>query len=366
MAMMAVRIEDPQTLKMNEFFDYGGRCYGLSRSRSDTGAAGAQLEDFYECTVLTDWVDDIPVIFLHDGHICGWYAAARIYRRVLHPSLFLEGNICARSTDAVLLGEKDRIPVRQLFEENGWDFGGRSYRVIEDEEEGYETLTAVLEQKRGCGVPVLYSLAPVQLDKARMHRALSDHQKQAGRRLTPGEARDVQYAFCIDRCMELAGRLMEDRCESISDLKALREYADMAVNFGRRRADGYYYKAMAEEQLGFIREGLKSVAHALELEPDAADILALKANLLVAQGRCREAADLYGESFDISGDESYLLMKGRVLFLMGKVDDAYKAYRAIKDRSLLDGAGISLKDMEHKWPFVAIRGLRNLLKKSDK
>ncbi len=364
MAMMAVRIEDPMTLKMNEFFDYHGRCYGLSRSRSKTGADGAQLEDFYECTVLTDWVEDVPVVFLYDHRICGWYTTAKIYRRVFHPSLFLEGNICARSTDAVLLREDAWILADRLFEENGWDFKDKLYRVIEDEEEGYEALAAILKRHYEKTVPVRYDLAPSMLNKGDIHRALAARQRQSGHRLSTKEAYDAQYAFCIEQCMTLASRLMEDACESISDIKTLREYADMAVTFGRGRADGYYYRAMAEEQLGFIREGLKSVGHALKLEPDGADILALKANLLADQGNYEDAAGLYGESFDISGDESYLLMKGRVLFLMGNVDGAYKVYRMIKDKQLLEAAGINLKDMEHKWPFVAIRGLKNLLKKN--
>ena len=56
-------------------------------------------------------------------------------------------------------------------------------------------------------------------------------------------------------------------------------------------------------------------------------------------------------------------MKGRVLFMMGNVDGAYKVYREIRDKDLLSEAGINLKDMEHRWPFVAIRGLKSLLKK---
>ena len=33
MAILVVRIEDDSTLLMNEFFDYNGVCYGLTRSR---------------------------------------------------------------------------------------------------------------------------------------------------------------------------------------------------------------------------------------------------------------------------------------------------------------------------------------------
>ena len=136
------------------------------------------------------------------------------------------------------------------------------------------------------------------------------------------------------------------------------------MTFFKNCPDGYYYKAMAEEQLGFVKEGLRSVNRALQLEPDGADIIALKANLLAAMGSYEDAAALYSESFDISGYESYLLVKGRVLLMMGNVDAAYKVFREITDRELLLAAGINLKDMEHRWPFVAIRGLKSLLKKS--
>ena len=93
----------------------------------------------------------------------------------------------------------------------------------------------------------------------------------------------------------------------------------MAVTFFKNCPDGYYYKAMAEEQLGFVKEGLRSVNRALQLEPDGADIIALKANLLAAMGSYEDAAALYSESFDISGDESYLLVKGRVLLMLSLI-----------------------------------------------
>ena len=60
-------------------------------------------------------------------------------------------------------------------------------------------------------------------------------------------------------------------------------------------------------------------------------------------GSYEDAAALYSESFDISGDESYLLVKGRVLLMMGNVDAAYKVFREITDRELLLAAGINLK-----------------------
>lgn len=401
MAIMAVKVEDRSTLKMNEFFDYNGRCYGLSRSRTQTGTVGAELEDFYECTVLTDWVEDIPVVFLceaarmgeagpgdyHGGadrekempgglYICGWYRQAKIYRRVFFPSLFLEGNICARSTDAVLLQEQDWISAKAILPEAGWNFKDKLYQVIENDEEGYEALAALVEaDEPGAGapdlrsaaagrrVPIRYELAPLKVDKDAVRRAPLALQRSAKRRLSARESMEAQYDYCIGQCELYAQRLMSDACEDIGDIKTLREYGRMAATFGKNRPDGYYYKAMAEEQLGFIKEGLKTIQRALALEPDGADIIALKANLLADLGDYKQACELYSESYDISGDESYLLMKGRVLFMMGNVDGAYKVYREIRDKDLLSEAGINLKDMEHRWPFVAIRGLKSLLKK---
>ena len=102
---------------------------------------------------------------------------------------------------------------------------------------------------------------------------------------------------------------------------------------------------------------------ALALEPDGSDLMALKANLLIGLHKYDEALKFYSEAWDISGDDSYLLMMGRVYFLIGNVDMAYKTYRRIQDETLLEDAGINLKDMERRWPFVVIRGLKNLLKR---
>ena len=47
MAILVVRIEDASTLLMNEFFDYNGRCYALTRSRKENTDVCINLEDFY-------------------------------------------------------------------------------------------------------------------------------------------------------------------------------------------------------------------------------------------------------------------------------------------------------------------------------
>ena len=443
MAIMAVKVENTETLKMNEFFDYNGRCWAISRSRTQGKPVAAELEDFYECTIFTEQLEDVPVVFLAEKsaaapegasggasigasksmkavapegalsgaskgmkaaapegasggasigaskgmkaaapegasggalsgaskgmkaatpegalsgaaksdagalYICGWYKKAEIHRKVIHPTWFLEGNISARSLDAVLLPEKSWLDAGQWFLRTDMVFGEKMYRVIEEDDACYEKLAELLRTDGTGEFPVRYELFTVR----------KENPKQKNRQ--------AAYEFCIDRCAQLALQLMQDQCEDIGEIKTLREYAQMAINYNGKSPDGYYYKAMAEEQAGFVKNGLKSVNRALALEPDGADIMALKANLLTALGKYKEAAELYKESFDISGDESYLLMQGRIFFLMGDVDGAYKVYRKITDKELLENAGINLKDMEKRWPFVAIRGLKNLLKRGN-
>ena len=375
MAIMVVKIEDKSSLRMNEFFDYNGQCWALSRSRAQTLATGAMLEDFYECTILTDWVEDIPVIFVcqdsaqDELKICGWYSRAKIFRRVHRPSFFLEGNICARAMDAVLLKEGRWRPLLPGMPSGSSVFGGKMYYVIEDDAPGYKDLERLVGNvgkspvAAGDMVPVRYVLAPSYGDKGRIRREAVALLGGPKSRPTARAMAQAQYGCCIRECEKYAGRLMNDQCQGISDLKTLKEYGRMASVFAPGQADGYYCEAMADEQLGFIKDGLKVISKALDIEPDGADLLALKANLLAAFGKFEEAARLYQESFDISGDESYLLMKGHTFSMMGNMEQAYKAYAQIKDRSVLKAAGINLKDMEHRWPFGAIRGLKNLIKR---
>lgn len=63
MAILVVRIEDDSTLLMNEFFDYNGVCYGLTRSREKNDEICINLEDFYEGTVQSECLTDVPVFF---------------------------------------------------------------------------------------------------------------------------------------------------------------------------------------------------------------------------------------------------------------------------------------------------------------
>ena len=65
MAILVVRIEDDSTLLMNEFFDYNGVCYGLTRSREKNDEICINLEDFYEGTVQSECLTDVPVSYTH-------------------------------------------------------------------------------------------------------------------------------------------------------------------------------------------------------------------------------------------------------------------------------------------------------------
>ena len=112
MAILVVRIEDVSTLLMNEFFDYNGRCYALTRSRKENTDVCINLEDFYEGTVQSESLEDIPVVFVkaQDGGwaVIGYYKRAEVRKKIMRPSLFLEGNIRADVREAWLFSEDER------------------------------------------------------------------------------------------------------------------------------------------------------------------------------------------------------------------------------------------------------------------
>ena len=75
---------------------------------------------------------------------------------------------------------------------------------------------------------------------------------------------------------------MEDRCQGLGTVKALEELALEATRLSAGNVNGWYYLAMANYQLGFVRKGLKAIDRAVRLEPEADDLLAMKGNLLVS------------------------------------------------------------------------------------
>lgn len=377
-AIMAVRIEDPSSLAMNEFFDYGGNCYAVSRSRMAGGTsdrAAANMEDFFEGTVRTRQLDQIPVVFLCADsekddvpslgqgalYICGIYRRATVMRCVVRPTLFLEGNIVCRSRDALLFQSQPKICAKN-FGIVSEDFSEKLYQVIECSDPRYDRLMTLFEapEKAGRVKTVTYASAKSYVNHIKF-KALEGIRSRQNYNAREISAR--KFAFCIQECMTYASRLMSDGCHDISEIRTLKDYGQLAQLYNKTSADGYYYEAMADEQLGFVKDGLKTVNRALALEPDGSDLMALKANLLIGLHKYDEALKFYSEAWDISGDDSYLLMMGRVYFLIGNVDMAYKTYRRIQDETLLEDAGINLKDMERRWPFVVIRGLKNLLKR---
>lgn len=344
MAVMAVKIENEASLLMNEFFDYNGSCYSISRSRFERSSECAALEDFYECTVRTEWIDDIPVVFVFDGMIIGWYKKARISRNLQVVSPFLEGNIQAKTLDAVLLSKADR---RKNIR---FDFKEKMYEVIEEDDERYEYLMAMTQNNARVCVDVRYGLVEsfYSADKLRL--------VAAGYGKDQRKARKAMRDYCVEKCMEIAQRIMSDSCKDIRELKTMLQYAKQAIVYDRKCTDAWYYRAMASEQLGFIKDGLKSIEKAIALEPDADDLLTEKGHLLFAMKNYEAAIENYEEAYSISPDDGYLMHIGLTWFVMGNVDVAYKTYKRVTDKQILEEWGINLKDMEKKWPFVSVRG----------
>ena len=100
------------------------------------------------------------------------------------------------------------------------------------------------------------------------------------------------------------------------------------------------------------------------MEPEAADILAQKAALLVSMGHVIPGAELYEEAASRSREEEYLLMAGRAWSMCGQMDRAYHCFRQMENEELLKDAGIQLSDFEKKWSFGSRRKgrIRNLFK----
>lgn len=355
MALIAVKIESEASLLMNEFFDYGGYCYAISRSRAGRRPECIKLEDFYECTVRTDWIEDIPVIFVLGGQIIGWYKSAKIYRQLQHISVFLEGNIKARTMDACLLPKSRRI------EGTAFDFSEKLYEVIEEDDARYSRLKKEMAIG-GKGLPIRYELVEsfFSADKLRLIQQKCKNDTE--------RAQKQMYDFCIEACMKTARRIMQDECRDIRELKTMLAYANQAALYARGCVDAWYYRAMACDQLGFVKDGLKAIEKALAAEPDGDDLLVQKGHLLFALGKYEETIACYEEAFAISPDDSYLMCVGHVYFAMGNVDAAYRTYKRTADKSILKDYGIDLKDIEKRWPFVSVRGfsIRELFGRHEK
>ena len=167
-----------------------------------------------------------------------------------------------------------------------------------------------------------------------------------------------QYEACLAECERLASALMCETCTDLREIKRLEVCGRQAAMLNGREADGYYYEAMADEQLGRVRQGMKAIEKALRIEPEGADLMALKGQLLVGMGKADAAAQWFHKAWYESGDDDYLMLEGRAWLLDEKPDDALDCFKKISDKGLLDAAGINLKDMEQRWPPVSARGVR--------
>lgn len=342
MAVLVIKVEDASTLRMNEFFDYDGWCYGLTRSRMQSGEECINLEDFYECTVQSEKMTGVPVIFAEEiagkFYAAGWYRKAEVRRNIVRPSLFLEGNVRAEAKDVCLLPEGER---KYLLNSQ---FAQKCYEVIEEDDSRYQPLMNQIENYSGKNDFLRYDFVDISLD--------SSVRKD--------------YEICAAHCMMLAERMMSDNCSDIREIKELEVCAQQAVILAGKEADGYYYLAMACHQLGKVRKGMKAIEKALKLEPQASDLMAMKANLLLSLGYAEAAAELYHQAWLSEADEDYLLLEGKAWLFKGQMDRAIECFKKISNREMLLEAGINLKDMERKWPFIHVRGfnLKNLFNKS--
>lgn len=351
MPVLAVKIENEASLLMNEFFDYHGFCYAVSKSRLEGGSECIALEDFYECTVQSTVIKNIPVIFVADGKIAGWYKKAEIYRSLQRIAVFLEGNICAPIAEVCLLPKSERI---SGF---AFDFKEKLYEVVETGDERLKQILTMLEKPvKTLDISYARSVSFYFGDRLRLTAARYKNNTK--------QAKAAQLNACIEQCAKTALRVMNDECKDIRELKTMYDYAKQALVYDRNSTDGWYYMAMACEQLGFVKEGLKAIEKALSAEADGDDLMVLKGHLLYALKKYDEAAACYREAIEICPEDGYRMCLGQAYLAAGNMDAAYKAYKNVSDKSVLEAAGVNLKAMEKRWPFVAMRGfsLKELFK----
>ena len=327
MAVLIVKIDTLATLRMNEFFDYAGYCWALSRNRESDTVLAAELEDFYEGTVRSNCMDDIPVIFIYKDQVIGWYKRAEIYRYIRHPSLFLEGNIRAAVRDVRLL----KKPAVAKDIEFGSD---KNYLVIESGDIRYDRFKSMIDSDEGPFEDIDY--AKVKTD-TRIRSSSHVIGRRKGR-ITPAD----RIENLLNLCEVFASEIMEDRCQGIGTVKGLKELALEATRYRVSSVNAWYYLAMADYQLGFTKKGLRAIDRAIRLEPDGDDLMVMKANLLVSDGCLEEALKYYDEACEIFPDDSYYIMAGRACACMGNSAAADMYYRKVKDSDILKAFGISL------------------------
>lgn len=334
MAVLLVKIEDTASLALNEFFDFNGRCFALAGSRAEGQKEDFRMEEFYEATMDTEELENVPVFFVAgEGAavtVIGWYKKAKISRKVQSVSLFLEGNIEASVSDVVLLPAQDRKIKTE------WQTPGQLYEVVEEEDMRYSLLQRLLQSDPKENAFIRYAYASAK----------------------PEPKLVKQPEACLEYCSKLARVLVENQCQDISEIKLLEQYAKKMLEKRRNDPDGYYYHALACYHLGFFKDGIRSVQKALEMEPEAADLKALKGMLLSEKGYYKDSIAALHQAYEKNREEEYLLLEGRVCIMAGQMDKAYECFAAIQDKALLDDAGIRLKDMEKRWSFANILSFR--------
>ena len=316
MAILAVKIDDRATLRMNEFFDYAGHCWALSRSREKEDAVGAELEDFYEATVRSGHIDGVPVVFICEDLVVGWLFWSSFYRYFRHPCLFLEGNVCADTRNVRLLKHPSAI--------EGMEFPKKkNYLVIESGDARYLTLKTLISEGRGPFEAVDYAKT-----------AIDSRARNIGRK--------DRIKVLLQKCETFAGEIMEDRCQGIGTVKGLAELALEVTRMAADNVNGWYYLAMAYYQLGIVRKGLKAIDKAIRLEPDGDDLLVMKGNLLVSNGCFEEALRYYEEACAINPEDSYFITAGKACACMGNPVAADSYYRKVKDPEVLKAFEVRL------------------------
>lgn len=353
MAILAVKIEHEASLLMNEFFDYNGVCCAISCSREERREECINLEDFYECTIRSSRIEDVPVVFLSKDQVIGWYEKAEVCRSRRHISMFLEGNITAPACAAKLLPKADRISGISF------NFQNKFYEVIESGDERLDQIRQMMNATKKF-IPIRFSQVDSFYSADRLRLIGQKYRKNKE------EAFGQMYDYCIEQCAETAQRVMSDLCTDIRELKTMYAYVKQALVYNRTSVEGWYYLAMVCDQLGFVKEGLKAIEKAVQAEPDGDDLYVLKGHLLYASQKYEAAAQCYQEAIEMNPDDQYLICLAQTRAAQGNMDAAYKIYKKVSDSNLLDEKGIRLKDMERRWPFAAaIRGfsLKDLFKK---
>ncbi len=334
MAYLLIKIEDTASLALNEFFDYNGRCYALAGSRSGDEGDSFRMEEFYEASRDTEELEDIPVFFAagddREPVILGWYRRAKISKKVKNLSLFLQGNVEADAQEAVLLPEENwTVRIR-------WQAPGQTHEVVEEEDMRYAILQKLLQKEPEENAFLRYAKAAVRLEP----KLVSQPEK------------------CLEYCGQLARVLLDNQCQDISEIKLLEQYAAKMKAKCPKNPDGYYYHALACCHLGFFRDGMKSIQKAIQLEPEAADLQALKGMLLAEKGYYQDSAACLHEAYEKNREEEYLLLEGRVFSFAGQMDRAYECFAVVQDQTLLADAGIHLQDMEKRWSFADLLSFR--------